>query len=320
MDALTSFDRPLFKKLAHNDTGGAAGHQAGVVIPKALGPYFPDLEKNLASTSNPTVSEPIRALLFVGDNPVGSVETRYQYQTWNQTRSPERRLTSNLASFLKSAHQDDYLIIQRSVGDPSLYKLRLIKAGSKDYANVAKLAGSRNWGPLYLNDAPIKEVEFETELTAQEARQNSSLALFDNSAVFNETRTLRIARSRAFQKIVTQLYGQRCAVCGQGLISPLQLAEVEAAHIVSRSLKGADDARNGLSLCRSHHWAFDRGLFGVDTKRSILIPPKVSALPQNSALAAFAGQKLIQPVDTSLQPVPEAFEWHMKEIVNKLMQ
>jgi putative restriction endonuclease len=44
MNDLTIFDRPMFKRLAPNDTGAAPGHQGGIVIPKDLGPYFPDLE------------------------------------------------------------------------------------------------------------------------------------------------------------------------------------------------------------------------------------------------------------------------------------
>ena len=40
--ASTDWDFPIFKILANNDTGAAAGHQGGVVIPKDLRVYFPD--------------------------------------------------------------------------------------------------------------------------------------------------------------------------------------------------------------------------------------------------------------------------------------
>jgi putative restriction endonuclease len=39
------FDAPLFNVLAHNDTGQAVGHQGGIVIPKDLDPYFPQLSR-----------------------------------------------------------------------------------------------------------------------------------------------------------------------------------------------------------------------------------------------------------------------------------
>jgi hypothetical protein len=35
----------------------------------------------------------------------------------------------------------------------------------------------------------------------------------------------------------------------------------QAAHIVPKNKNGTDDPRNGLTLCRAHHWAFDAGLF-----------------------------------------------------------
>ena len=50
MNDLVEFDRPLFKKLAHNDTGMAAGHQAGVVIPTAMDRFFPQLSERSVLT------------------------------------------------------------------------------------------------------------------------------------------------------------------------------------------------------------------------------------------------------------------------------
>jgi len=35
--------------------------------------------------------------------------------------------------------------------------------------------------------------------------------------------------------------------------------EAEAAHIVPYSALGKDDIWNGITLCRTHHWAFDAG-------------------------------------------------------------
>jgi hypothetical protein len=40
----TRYDKPVFKILARNDTGQTGGHQGGLVIPKSLVKYFPDLK------------------------------------------------------------------------------------------------------------------------------------------------------------------------------------------------------------------------------------------------------------------------------------
>lgn len=39
---------------------------------------------------------------------------------------------------------------------------------------------------------------------------------------------------------------------------------IQAAHLVPKSNRGSDDARNGLPLCANHHLAFDRGYWCVD--------------------------------------------------------
>lgn len=110
------FDSPLYKLLAHNDTGQAVGHQGGIVIPKALDAYFPQLSRRVTYAA-PTQEEIITADLFVGSRFLETVETRYQYQTWGGERSPERRLTRNLTAMRNLAEADDLLITERSIAD-----------------------------------------------------------------------------------------------------------------------------------------------------------------------------------------------------------
>jgi putative restriction endonuclease len=317
MDDLTAFDRPMFKRLSHNDTGAAAGHQGGIVVPKDLSPYFPDLAAKASSTAAPTVDEHIRAVLFIGNTQVGDVETRYQFQTWGGTRSPERRLTANLAPLRDQADVDDFLIIERSVGDPSPYRLRLVKPAFDEFKSIAANAGTRRWGPLYPRDTPVPEKAVEDAVINQEQRQLNPLALFDNAAVFTESRVAKIARSRAFQRVIMDLYQRRCSVCGCGLRTPAGLVEVEGAHLVPRGLKGADDARNGCALCRSHHWAFDKGLFGIKPDRTLFVPAKVLKVPQNAPLAALVGVTMAAPTNLSLLPALEALEWHRNYVVSQ---
>lgn len=119
MANFTDFDRPLFKKLAHNDTGQAVGHQAGFLVPKDLEDFFPTLSA-LVTPLQPTVGENVTAFLFHQNAFLAEVETRYQYQTWGGTRTPERRMTGNLTPLLGLAAQDDYLIIERGIADRSL--------------------------------------------------------------------------------------------------------------------------------------------------------------------------------------------------------
>src|SRR3546814_15962955 len=83
----------------------------------------------------------------------------------------------------------------------------------------------------------------------------------------------------------------RCAMCGGGATAPDGRSEIEAAHVIPRGMAGADDVRNGLSLCRLHHWAFDNMLLGISTGRMIVCPPPVAVLAGNAALAQLDGDR-----------------------------
>ncbi|WP_244531481.1 HNH endonuclease [Halogranum amylolyticum] len=58
---------------------------------------------------------------------------------------------------------------------------------------------------------------------------------------------------------------------GKSRETPSGDPEVEAAHIYPRSENGADDPRNGLALCKLHHWAFDSGWLAVSDDYEILV-------------------------------------------------
>lgn len=142
------FHTATFKQLAHNDTARAVGHQGGFVVPKSLSAYFPTLDESLATPAHPTVEAPITAEIVVDGKVVTKVPTRYQYQTWGAERSPERRVTGNLASFRSVAKRDDYLVMQRTVANPSAYRFTLVKSGTVLHNAIAARVGSPRWGQL----------------------------------------------------------------------------------------------------------------------------------------------------------------------------
>ena len=68
-----------------------------------------------------------------------------------------------------------------------------------------------------------------------------------------------------FRREVRQAYKFTCIVCGLKLPAAegLKIAGVDAAHILPWAKYDADIVRNGLCLCRHHHWAFDQLLLGI---------------------------------------------------------
>lgn len=136
-----------YKFLSHNDTGRSVGHQGGLLIPKDIEGYFPKLSGNV-SASQPTVSKWIEAELFDGPVAVGTVDTRYQYQTWGAERSPERRLTSNLTALLGKARKNDVLMMEKHASLPNRYRLTLLRQTTTEWAGVKAKVGGKRWGFL----------------------------------------------------------------------------------------------------------------------------------------------------------------------------
>lgn len=77
-------------------------------------------------------------------------------------------------------------------------------------------------------------------------------------------------RDVAFRNLVRTAYDNACAVCGLRVRAGIESWEVQAAHIYPHHLGGTDDVRNGIALCRSHHWAFDEHVFKIERDYSIV--------------------------------------------------
>lgn len=308
------WDFPVFKELATNDTGAASGNQAGVLIPISLRPFFPGLSL-VGSAGSPTVDHRVEAQLFVENSYKGSVSTRYQFQTWRGTRKPESRLTDNLRALRDLASGGDVLLIQRSINQLDYYRLTLVRKESPEFAIVAALISGRKWGALTATAPPVSDDDLSSALADEKALEAGPFSLTDPLAAITTVAVKKVARSIVFRATVLELYEKTCAVCDEALRTPSGLIEIDAAHVVPRSLLGTDDARNGFALCKSHHWAFDKGLFGVGDDRKVIVPGLVSAISQNESLKRFHGHPVREAKTVSLQVHTDAFKWHRENLL-----
>lgn len=103
----------------------------------------------------------------------------------------------------------------------------------------------------------------ETEELADEP------ATFDRPIIERVMR--RPFRDAAFSLAVKAAYDNTCAFTGLKIINGGGRSEVQAAHIRPVSESGPDSVRNGLALCGTVHWMFDRGLLSLDDDLTILI-------------------------------------------------
>ncbi|MEW5871964.1 MAG: HNH endonuclease [Chloroflexota bacterium] len=121
-------------------------------------------------------------------------------------------------------------------------------------------------------------------------------------------------RDDAFREIILREYDFSCAVC-QMKFRYESLVEAQAAHIVPKREHGTDDPRNGLALCRTHHWAFDSGLFAITESYTILVSPVVSRSDvRNFDLESRKEQRILLPGRDVLHPHSEALSWHRQNI------
>lgn len=302
------YDAPFFKVLARNDTGETGSHQGGIVIPKVLSPYFP----HLAIGSGPTSDHALTADLFDGSLFLTTIETRYQIQTWGGTRSPEHRLTQNLRPLRHLAQADDILKFERKIGNTDRYKLTLLHRGTEEYESVISEL-HRNSGVVF-NKIPASQADFV--LAANSIKSDLSKAFVPiEPAKTALTSVQRRVRVELFKRDVRLAYENGCALCSLRLQTPSGDLEVEAAHIIPFRLDGSNDPRNGIALCHTHHWAFDRYMWTITPERQVVIPTAVRGLDYNKPLVAFHGRSIRQPNNMLLLPAAIALEHHRNSTI-----
>ncbi len=130
-----------------------------------------------------------------------------------------------------------------------------------------------------------------------------------------EDEQTKIVRDAAFRKIVVTTYNQRCAFCGLQILDSLGQNIVDGAHIKPFSLFYDDRIDNGLSLCKNHHWAFDRGWFSVNDDYSIVVADQLrEESPHARPMREFNGDRIHLPAQAQYYPRIEAIRWHREYV------
>lgn len=307
-------DSGVFKRLAHNDTGAAKGHQGGIVIPKDLGPFFPAVDHNV-SGSKPTNDIRLEVELYVNGTFLEVANTRYQIQTWGGTRSPERRLTDNLGPLRNQAQKNDILLFFNDLTQKNRIQIHLLKQGTKLFNEFNSSLGTERWGLIDTKNPPISSDIFSAAEKYIDDLSNPKEKLFRAESQLLETTTTRIARDRAFRQRVLKEYDHSCAFTGRKCLAPSGVNGLDAAHIIPVNKLGVDHPANGIPLSKELHWAFDRGLMSVNEARRIIIPQSVSSITGNEFLAELHNTPIREADNPSMRADSEAFRWHREHIL-----
>ena len=90
----------------------------------------------------------------------------------------------------------------------------------------------------------------------------------------------------------------------------------DAAHIIPFSLSYNDDIRNGISLCKSHHWAFDTGLISVNEAYEVIVSPSMTEQgPTESMLTQLRNKRIWLPRGEKHRPAQDALTWHRMRVL-----
>jgi putative restriction endonuclease len=162
-------------------------------------------------------------------------------------------------------------------------------------------------------------VHAERQMAEVAAARRELLGRADHEFRLREPRprqTNEVVRTAAFRSAIVGLYDHTCAICGLRLITPQGLSALEAAHIVPFSESHNDDPRNGLGLCKLHHWCFDQGLVSVADDLTILTSPILDPRrPTEDRLTELEAKPILPPHDAAYLPSNEALEWHRSNVL-----
>jgi putative restriction endonuclease len=162
----------------------------------------------------------------------------------------------------------------------------------------------------------IRRVGFAQTLLFEEKSIRDGLAeeIAEYDRPIKEQIIRRPFRDRAFTRQVCEAYNSRCALTGIRLVNGGGRTEVEAAHIkpVGDGHKGPDSIRNGIALCQTVHWMFDRGVISLTDDYALLV---------DRAYVTETVQRLFHPdlnaevpkIDL-LRPHPQFLKYH-REVV-----
>ncbi len=135
-------------------------------------------------------------------------------------------------------------------------------------------------------------------------------ALYERPII--ERLVARPFREAAFATAVKDAYGSTCAITGLKIINGGGRSEVQAAHVRPVADQGPDSVRNGIALCGTVHWMFDRGLLSVADDHSLLVAP--GRVPDQVMGLLLPDRRLHVPARAELHPHPTFLRYHREHV------
>ena len=121
-------------------------------------------------------------------------------------------------------------------------------------------------------------------------------------------------RDQAFRRVVRRAYDYRCAACGLRVMVD-DVVLVDAAHLIPFAITQDDDPRNGIALCRNHHWAMDKQLLAPTTRLLWAVSPCLDDRIEGQCdLIGLRERAIILPKCSDFHPKKESLRWREKRL------
>ncbi len=119
-------------------------------------------------------------------------------------------------------------------------------------------------------------------------------------------------RDVAFRITIKSAYNETCAVTGLKIVNGGGRTEAQAAHIRPVASGGSDSVRNGIALCSTMHWMFDRGLISLGDDYSILVAE--NQVPDAALRLIRPERKIIVPEREETRPHNNYLRFHRENV------
>jgi putative restriction endonuclease len=119
-------------------------------------------------------------------------------------------------------------------------------------------------------------------------------------------------REAAFSGAIKAAYRDTCAFTGLEIVNGGGRSEVQAAHVRPVASAGPDSLRNGIALCGTFHWMFDRGLISIADDHQLLLAK--GHVPDSVARLLNPERVLLAPTRADQAPHPLFLRWHRENV------
>lgn len=152
--------------------------------------------------------------------------------------------------------------------------------------------------------------DYSTDLLARVAEPFEKYAP-DDEKRHSEQSVQRQIRDKAFRRAIRRIYDDRCVLCRSRVITKNDESLIDGAHIIPWQDNGTDDPRNGLALCKSHHWMYDSYLLTVRPDYRITISTWLKKEGEEiDHTLSWDRKEILLPEDERFLPSEEALEVH----------